>query len=216
MTRIAALIAALGAAAMLASLAACGGTDADDVGVTDDMTDAGAALETGPQSGADMDLDEADLDRPGGGLTEAFDSDAAGDVVATAERDGRFVTLLAAVEAAGLTDTLRRGEYTLFAPTDAAFERLGGEAVGQLLQPENRDQLVTILQYHLLENPVMSSDIDGVIEAPTLAGDGLTVERVGDRVQVGGEGGAVVTDADIGATNGVIHVIDSVLIPPAG
>ena len=202
------------AAVLVLTLAACGAPEAEDTGVTDDMR-AGEVAE-GPNAGADMDLDEGDMDRPGGTLTEVLDSDGAGDIVTLAEQDGRFATLLGAAEAAGLTDELRRGRYTLFAPTDAAFEALGGDVVAQLLEPENRDQLVTILQYHVLEAPVTSDQIDGVIEAPTLAGDAVTVERVGERVQVGGEGGAVVTDADIEATNGVIHVIDSVLIPPAG
>lgn len=206
----------LSLAALALGLAACGAPEEDDIGVTEEMpTTAGGELAEGPQDGATMELDEAAMDRPEGGLTEAFDSDVGGDLVTTAEQDGRFVTLLGAVEAAGLTDALRRGEYTLFAPTDEAFEALGPEAVGQLMQPENRDQLETILQYHLLENPVRSSDIDGMVEAQTLAGDALMVERVGERVLVGGEGGAVVTDADIGTSNGVIHVIDTVLIPPA-
>ena len=203
-------------AALAVALAACGAPEEDDIGVTEEMpTNADAELASGPQDGASMELDEAALDRPGGGLTEAMDSDVRGDVVTTAEQDGRFVTLLGALEAAGLTDALRRGELTVFAPTDDAFEALGPETVGQLMLPENRDQLVTILEYHLLENPVRTADLNGVTEAPTRAGDALTVERVGERVLVGGEGGAVVTDADIEASNGVIHVIDKVLIPPA-
>ena len=206
-----------GAAAFALVLSACGAPEEDDIGVTEDMpTGASGELAEGPSSGGDMDLDREDLDRPGGDLSEAVDSDGAGDVVTLARQDGRFTTLLAAADAAGLTDELRRGSYTLLAPTDAAFEALGGDVVAQLLEPQNRDQLVTIVQYHVLENPVTSDQIDGVIEAPTLAGDAVMVERVGERVQVGGEGGAVVTDADIRATNGVIHVIDSVLIPPAG
>lgn len=206
----------LSLAALALGLAACGAPEEDDIGVTEEMpTGVGGDLAEGPQDGATMELDEAAMDRPDGGLTEALDSDVGGDVVTTAEQDGRFVTLLGAVEAAGMTDALRQGEVTLFAPTDEAFEALGPEAIGQLMLPENREQLVTILEYHMLENPVMASDVDGMIDAQTMAGDALMVERVGDRLQVGGEGGAVVTDADIRASNGVIHVIDTVLIPPA-
>ena len=202
------------ASALALMLAACGGADEDDIGVTDEMTtDRDSALAQGPDSGERMDLDEEDMDRPDGGLTEALDSDVAGDLLIVAERDGRFTTLLAAIDAAGLGEELRRGTYTLFAPTDDAFEALGPDATGQLLLPENRDQLVTILQYHVLDRVVTSGGIDGSVEAPTLAGDGLLVERVGERVQVGGA--AVVTDADLTASNGVVHVIDTVLIPPA-
>ena len=198
------------------SLAACGAPEEEDIGVTEEMpTGVEGELAAGPQDDATMDLDEAAMDRPDGGLTEAIDSDVRGDVVTVAEQDGRFVTLLGAVEAAGLTDALRRGELTLFAPTDDAFEALGPEVVGQLMLPENREQLVTILQYHLLDEAVRSSEIDGMMEPQSLAGDALMVERVGERVLVGGEGGAVVTDADIEASNGVVHVIDSVLLPPS-
>ena len=196
----------------LMTLAACGAPEEDDIGVTEDMRS--GELAEGPSDGASMDLDREDLARPGEGMTELLDSDVRGDLLAVARGDGRFTTLLAAVEAAGLSGALSSGRYTLLAPTDAAFDALPEGTVDMLLDPENRSELTTILQYHLLEGAVPSSAIEGVIEGQTLAGDALALERVGDRVQVGGEGGAVVTDADVEASNGVIHVIDSVLLPP--
>ena len=205
------------AASLLAFLAACGAPEEDDIGVTEEMpTRAEGELAGGPSNGSTMDLDGDAMDRPGGGLTEALDSDASGDFLTVARQDGRFATLLGVVEAAGLSDTLRSGRYTLLAPTDEAFAALPDGTVEQLLRPENREQLVTVLQYHVLEEPIRSDEIDGTVEATTLAGDALVLETVGERVLVGGEGGAVVTTADIAATNGVLHVIDQVLIPPSG
>ena len=205
------------AASLLALLAACGAPEEDDIGVTEEVpVRTEGDLAAGPANGSTMDLDGDAMDRPGGALTEALDSDASGDFLTVARQDGRFATLLGVVEAAGLSDTLRSGRYTLLAPTDEAFAALPDGTVEQLLRPENREQLVTVLQYHVLEEPIRSGEIDGTVEATTLAGDTLVLETVGERVLVGGEGGAVVTTADIAATNGVLHVIDQVLIPPSG
>ncbi|MBO9395805.1 fasciclin domain-containing protein [Shimia sp. R9_1] len=133
------------------------------------------------------------------------------DIVDTAVDAGSFTTLVAAVQAAGLVDTLKgEGPFTVFAPTDAAFAALPEGTVENLLKPENKDQLVQILTYHVVPAKVMAGDIDGK-KAKV-----LTVE--GERLDVNARNGvkvndAKVTAADITASNGVIHVIDKVLIP---
>ncbi|GAA6180159.1 MULTISPECIES: fasciclin domain-containing protein [unclassified Shimia] len=133
------------------------------------------------------------------------------DIVDTAVGAGSFTTLVAAVKAAGLVHTLKgEGPFTVFAPTDEAFAALPEGTVETLLLPENKDQLVAILTYHVVPAKVMSGDIAGK------KAQVLTVE--GDRLNVNARNGVKVNDAkvvsaDIGATNGVIHVIDKVLIP---
>lgn len=133
------------------------------------------------------------------------------DIVDTAVSAGSFNTLVAAVQAAGLEETLRsEGPFTVFAPTDAAFAALPEGTVENLLKPENRDQLVAILTYHVLSGKVMSSDIAGkMLEPETLQGSTVKVDAT-DGVTVDG---ANVVTADIEATNGVIHVIDAVILP---
>ena len=133
------------------------------------------------------------------------------DIVDTAVGAGSFTTLVAAVQAAGLVDTLKgEGPFTVFAPTDEAFAALPEGTVETLLKPENRDQLVAILTYHVVPAKIMSGDIAGK------KAQVLTVE--GSRLDVNARSGvkvdkAKVVTADIGASNGVIHVIDTVLIP---
>ncbi len=133
------------------------------------------------------------------------------DIVDTAASAGDFNTLVAAVQAAGLVDTLKgEGPFTVFAPTDAAFAKLPEGTVESLLLPENRDQLVAVLTYHVLPGAVMSSDIAGkMLEAETVQGSAVEIDAR-DGVTVDG---ATVTTADIAATNGVIHVIDAVILP---
>ncbi|MGR3497104.1 fasciclin domain-containing protein [Citreimonas sp.] len=142
--------------------------------------------------------------------TPAFAGSHTMDIVDTAVEAGNFTTLVAAVEAAGLVDTLKgEGPFTVFAPTDEAFAALPEGTVDDLLLEENRDQLVSILTYHVVPGAVMSGDLS----------DGMTAETVeGSEVTISTEGGvmvndATVTTADIEASNGVIHVIDSVLMP---
>ncbi|MEX0319787.1 MAG: fasciclin domain-containing protein [Ruegeria sp.] len=133
------------------------------------------------------------------------------DIVDTAVSAGSFNTLVAAVQAAGLAGTLKgKGPFTVFAPTDEAFAALPEGTVETLLMPENKDQLVSILTYHVVPAKVMSGDIAGKrAKVLTVQGDRLSVNaRNGVKVQ-----GAEVTQADIEATNGVIHVIDKVLLP---
>ncbi len=133
------------------------------------------------------------------------------DIVDTAVSAGSFNTLVAAVEAAGLVDTLKGdGPFTVFAPTDDAFAALPEGTVEKLLLPANKDQLTAVLTYHVLPGKVMSSDIAGkTLEAATVNGASLSVDAT-DGVMVDQ---AKVISADIAASNGVIHVIDSVLLP---
>ncbi len=138
----------------------------------------------------------------------------AADIVETAIAADDFNTLVAAVQAAGLVETLQgEGPFTVFAPTDAAFAALPAGTVESLLQPENKDQLVAILTYHVLSGAVMSADIAGkTLEPATVNGATVTVDGTGEGVTVNG---ATVTAADIETENGVIHVIDQVILPPS-
>ena len=143
--------------------------------------------------------------------TSAFAGGHAKDVVDTAVGAGDFTTLVAAVEAAGLVETLKgEGPFTVFAPTDEAFAALPEGTVESLLQPENRDQLVAILTYHVVPGKVMSTDLSDGMTAATVQGGDITVD-LSDGVKINE---ASVTAADIEASNGVIHVIDSVILPP--
>lgn len=132
------------------------------------------------------------------------------DIVDTAAAAGSFGTLLAAAEAAGLVETLKgEGPFTVFAPTDDAFAALPEGTVASLLLPENKDQLVSILTYHVVPGKVMSTDLVDDMEAPTVQGGTLTID-LDNGVMVEA---ATVTAADIEASNGVIHVIDMVILP---
>ncbi|RYH08180.1 fasciclin domain-containing protein [Tropicimonas sp. IMCC6043] len=133
------------------------------------------------------------------------------DIVDTAVDAGSFQTLVAAVTAAGLVDTLKGdGPFTVFAPTDAAFADLPDGTVESLLMPENKDQLVSILTYHVVPAKVMSGELAGqTVSAKTVNGGELMVDgRKGVMVN-----DAEVTQADIVASNGVIHVVDKVILP---
>lgn len=133
------------------------------------------------------------------------------DIVDTAVGTGQFETLVAAIEAAGLVDTLKGdGPFTVFAPTDAAFAALPEGTVESLLKPENKDQLIAILTYHVVPGKVMSGDIAGkTAKVATVQGGKLTIDAT-DGVKVDS---ATVTAADIETSNGVIHVIDTVVLP---
>lgn len=132
------------------------------------------------------------------------------DIVDTAANAGSFSTLLAAAEAAGLVDTLKGdGPFTVFAPTDAAFAALPEGTVESLLMEENRAQLVEILTYHVVPGAVMSTDLSDGMMATTVQGGDLMID-LDNGVMVNN---ATVVAADIEASNGVIHVIDAVIIP---
>jgi uncharacterized surface protein with fasciclin (FAS1) repeats len=137
---------------------------------------------------------------------------AAADIVETAEEAGSFQTLLTAAEAAGLVDTLKsEGPFTVFAPTDEAFAKLPEGTVESLLKPENQDQLKAILTYHVVPGKTMSSDLAGKqVEVESVEGSAIPIDATGDNVIVGD---ATVTQADVEADNGVIHVIDEVIQP---
>lgn len=143
----------------------------------------------------------------------AFAETATKDIVDTAIGAGNFTTLVAAVQAAGLVDTLKGpGPFTVFAPTDAAFAALPAGTVEDLLKPENKAKLVSILTYHVLPGKVMSTDLSEGLKAATVQGKEVTITlEGGPKVN-----GAAISTPDIAATNGVIHVIDAVILPPEG
>ena len=133
------------------------------------------------------------------------------DIVDTAVAAGSFNTLVKAVTAAELVETLKgKGPFTVFAPTDDAFSALDSNLLEGLLKPENRGKLAGILTFHVLSGKVMSSDISGTIEATTVNGQKLIVKESYGKVFVND---AQVVTADIEADNGVIHVINKVLLP---
>ncbi len=135
------------------------------------------------------------------------------DIVDTAVADGRFTTLVTAVQAAGLVDALKgEGPFTVFAPTDDAFAKLPAGTVESLLEAGNLEQLKSILLYHVVEGNVMAADVTGLSAAPTLLGKDLSVKMDMGSVYIN-EAKVIITD--IVTSNGVIHVIDSVLLPPA-
>ncbi len=135
------------------------------------------------------------------------------DIVDTAVADGRFTTLAAALTAAGLVDTLKgEGPFTVFAPTDEAFAKLPAGTVEDLLKPENLETLKNILLYHVVSGKVMASDVAKLESAETVAGDPVNVKLDMDKVYIND---SLVTITDIETANGVIHVIDTVLLPPA-
>ena len=138
----------------------------------------------------------------------------AADIVDTAIAAGAFETLVAAVQAAELVDVLKgEGPFTVFAPTDEAFAALPEGTVESLLEPENKDMLVAILTYHVVPGEVMAKDAEGAtVDLETVQGASVTVDGTGETVTVNG---ANVIDADITTDNGVIHVIDAVIMPPA-
>lgn len=132
------------------------------------------------------------------------------DIVDTAVADGSFKTLAAALKAAGLVETLKGdGPFTVFAPTDDAFAKLPVGTVETLLKPENKAKLVAILTYHVVSGKVMAADVVKLKSAATVQGQSVTVDAT-DGVKING---ANVVKADIACGNGVIHVIDAVLLP---
>ena len=143
--------------------------------------------------------------------TAAFADGHAKDIVDTASEAGSFGTLLAAAEAAGLVETLKsEGPFTVFAPTDAAFAALPEGTVETLLLPENKDQLTAILTYHVVPGKVMAADVVKLSSATTANGSDVSI-RVEDQTVFVND--STVTATDIEASNGVIHVVDTVILP---
>ena len=133
------------------------------------------------------------------------------DIVDTAVGAGQFKTLAAALGAAGLVETLKgAGPFTVFAPTDAAFAKLPAGTVEMLLKPENKAKLTAILTYHVVAGKVMAADVVKVTSAKTVQGGSVAVKVMGGKVTIDA---ANVVTTDIAASNGVIHVIDTVLMP---
>jgi uncharacterized surface protein with fasciclin (FAS1) repeats len=135
------------------------------------------------------------------------------DIVVTADAAGTFETLVAAVTAADLATALKSpGPFTVFAPTDAAFAKLPAGTVDTLLLPENKATLQAVLKYHVVAGEVRSNQVVTLTSATTLEGSNVAITVTGSTVKVND---ATVTAVDVDASNGVIHVIDTVLLPPA-
>lgn len=134
------------------------------------------------------------------------------DIVQTAIDAGKFNTLAKALTAAGLVETLQgEGPFTVFAPTDEAFAKLPKETLTDLLKPENKKKLSDILTYHVVSGRVTAADVSKITEADTVNGQKIKINATSG-VKIND---ATVTTADVEASNGVIHIIDSVLLPPA-
>lgn len=152
-----------------------------------------------------------DKGKAGAGGGDGGGETAAVDIVDTAVAAGDFKTLVAAVKAADLVETLKsEGPFTVFAPTDAAFEKLPEGALADLLKPENKETLAGILKYHVVSEKVMAADVVKLEKAGTVQGSDVMIKVEGDTVMVDG---AKVVKTDIKCSNGVIHVIDTVIMP---
>lgn len=144
-------------------------------------------------------------------IADGHKAKASKDIVDTAVAAGQFQTLAAALGAADLVDTLKGdGPFTVFAPTDEAFAKLPEGTVESLLKPENRDQLVAVLTYHVVAGKVMAADVVKLSAATTVNGQDVAITVSDSGVQVDN---ANVVATDVKASNGVIHVIDSVILP---
>ena len=137
---------------------------------------------------------------------------SAADIVDTAVAAGSFKTLVAALKAAGLVETLKgAGPFTVFAPTDEAFAKLPAGTLDSLLKPENKAKLASILTYHVVAGKVMAADVVKIKSAKSVQGGPIAVKTKGGKVTLNGVSNVVKTD--IGTDNGVIHVIDTVIMP---
>jgi len=175
--------------ALALTTAACGSDDADTAATSAPATTSASATPSPSPS----------------------ESMASADIVDTAVAAGDFTTLAAALEAAGLVETLKgEGPFTVFAPTDEAFAKLPAGTVETLLKPENKAKLTRILTYHVVSGKVMAADVVKVKSAKAVSGDTLTVMTQGSNVMIDK---AHVVKTDIAASNGVIHVVDTVLLP---
>jgi uncharacterized surface protein with fasciclin (FAS1) repeats len=145
------------------------------------------------------------------GVTQVFAQDQK-DIVDTAVADGRFTTLATALTAAGLIDTLKGpGPFTVFAPTDDAFAKLPAGALDDLLA--DKEALTKVLTYHVVSGKVMAADVVALTSADTVAGLPVSIKVEGSDVILNSNSKVIITDIE--TSNGVIHVIDTVLLPPA-
>ncbi|HJL42014.1 MAG TPA: fasciclin domain-containing protein [Myxococcales bacterium LLY-WYZ-16_1] len=141
------------------------------------------------------------------------DEKKAGDIVAVATEAGQFTTLAKALTQAGLVDTLKgKGPFTVFAPTDAAFGKLEKGVLESLMKPESKDKLTQILSYHVVAGKVPASKVTTMDTAETVAGPEIDIAVKDGKVMLNGS--ATVVKTDIEASNGLIHVIDRVIMPP--
>ena len=164
---------------------------------------------------ADTTVDSTTSEMPADTTTDTAAKPAAtgsDTIVDVASANGSFSTLVSAIKAADLTDTLSAaGPYTVFAPTDAAFAALPEGTLDKLLKPENKEALTQILTYHVVPEKLMASDIKpGMV--PTVEGKDLDITEDAGKVMVNGD---AVEQTDITASNGIIHSIDAVLLPPS-
>lgn len=186
------------AAAASLTLAACGSDSSSGSSPSAAATSA-AASSAAPSSAAAS---------PSAAMS---DEAATGDIVAVASANPTTTTLVTALDAAGLVETLQGpGPFTVFAPTDEAFAALPAGVLDKLVQPQNKDALTKILTYHVVSGEVMSSDVKAG-DVPTVEGQSITV-TTDNGVTLNGT--AKVVTPDVEASNGVIHLIDSVLLPP--
>jgi uncharacterized surface protein with fasciclin (FAS1) repeats len=171
---------------------------------SDDSADAETDETTATTEAESTDTSESNM-------TDSSESAPTSDIVDTAVAAGDFTTLATALEAAGLVETLKgEGPYTVFAPTDAAFEALPPGTLDQLLA--DPEALADVLLYHVVEGEVLAEDVVGLDSATTVQGSDVTITVEGESVRVND---ALVTMTDVMASNGVIHVIDAVLLPPS-
>jgi uncharacterized surface protein with fasciclin (FAS1) repeats len=175
---------------------------------------------TTPPENTTPDSTEPGMTTPDTG-TEPSQATETPNVIKVAEKAGSFKTLLTAVEAAGLKDTLQgEGPFTIFAPTDEAFAKLPQDAVQDLLKPENREVLVKILTYHVVPGKVKSGDLTKMLQTnqdqtasiETVQGEPITLKMTSEGLFAND---GQVTKADIPASNGVIHIINNVILPPS-
>ena len=171
---------------------------------SDDSADAETDETTATTEAESTDTSESNM-------TDSSETAPTSDIVDTAVAAGDFTTLATALEAAGLVETLKgEGPYTVFAPTDAALEALPPGTLDQLLA--DPEALADVLLYHVVEGEVLVVDVVGLDSATTVQGSDVTITVEGESVRVND---ALVTMTDITASNGVIHVIDGVLLPPS-
>jgi uncharacterized surface protein with fasciclin (FAS1) repeats len=162
--------------------------------------------------GSDKAATPATTAAPSAAATTAKPAASTADIVDTAVAAGSFKTLAAALTAAGLVDTLKGpGPFTVFAPTDEAFAKLPAGTLDDLLKPENKAKLAAILTYHVVPGKVAAADVVKLKMAKTVNGKDVTIAVTGADVMLNGT--TKVTKTDIAASNGIIHVIDSVLLP---
>jgi len=144
-------------------------------------------------------------------FSSAAEATSSKNIVSTAQSWGQLATLIAAFKAAGLVDTLEgAGPFTMFAPTDAAFAKLPSGALEALLEPENRAKLLGVLTYHVVAGQVKAETVMMISSAQTLNGQAVTLSLSGRTFKVNA---AAVVKPDIAASNGIIHIIDTVLAP---